>query len=85
MAATPPDAFLWLLLLIAAARPVFVEPPVTHEMPVRDLLLAIDLSQSMSERDFIDSATGERLDRLSAVKRVVADFIAKRKSDRIGF
>jgi Ca-activated chloride channel family protein len=75
---------LWILLLIAAARPVFLEPPVTHELPARDLLLAIDLSQSMSERDFIDGATGERLDRLSAVKRVVADFIAKRKGDRIG-
>jgi Ca-activated chloride channel homolog len=76
--------FLWVLLTIAAARPVFVEPPVTRELPARDLLLAIDLSQSMSERDFIDTATGERMDRLSAVKRVVADFVAKRKGDRVG-
>jgi Ca-activated chloride channel homolog len=76
--------FLWVLLTMAAARPVFVEPPVTGERPARDLLLAIDLSQSMSERDFIDTATGERTDRLSAVKRVVADFVAKRKGDRIG-
>jgi Ca-activated chloride channel homolog len=75
---------LWILLVIAAARPVFVEPPVTRDMPARDLLLAIDLSQSMSERDFIDTSTGERIDRLSAVKRVVADFVAKRKGDRIG-
>ncbi|SAK46088.1 von Willebrand factor type A domain protein [Caballeronia catudaia] len=75
---------LWILLLVAAARPVFVEAPVTRDMAARDLLLAIDLSQSMSERDFIDTATNERMDRLSAVKRVVADFIAKRKGDRIG-
>jgi Ca-activated chloride channel homolog len=76
--------FLWMLLVISAARPVFVEPPVTRDMPARDLLLAIDLSQSMSERDFIDTQSGERMDRLSAVKRVVAQFIAKRKADRIG-
>jgi Ca-activated chloride channel family protein len=76
--------FLWLLLLLAAARPVFVEAPVTRDMPARDLLLAIDLSQSMSERDFADGATGEHMDRLTAVKHVVADFIARRKGDRIG-
>lgn len=76
--------FLWVLLLIAAARPVFVEAPVTRDLPARDLLLAIDLSQSMSERDFVDGATGEHMDRLTAVKHVVADFIARRKGDRIG-
>ncbi|MDE1180946.1 VWA domain-containing protein [Paraburkholderia sp.] len=76
--------FVWVLLLIAAARPVFVEAPVTRDMPARDLLLAIDLSESMSERDFVDGATGERMDRLAAVKRVVAEFIAKRKGDRVG-
>jgi Ca-activated chloride channel homolog len=75
---------LWLLLVMAAARPVFVEPPVTRDMPARDLLLAIDLSQSMSERDFIDTSTGARMDRLSAVKRVVENFVAQRKDDRIG-
>jgi Ca-activated chloride channel homolog len=46
-------------------------------------MLAIDLSGSMATRDFVDPG-GERMDRLSAVKRVVADFIAKRKGDRIG-
>jgi Ca-activated chloride channel family protein len=75
---------LWTLLVIAAARPVYVEAPVTHEEPARDLMLAIDLSQSMSTRDFVNAATGERMDRLTAVKRVVADFVAKRKGDRIG-
>jgi Ca-activated chloride channel family protein len=75
---------LWALLVIAAAKPVYVEAPVTHEEPARDLMLAIDLSQSMSTRDFVNAATGERMDRLTAVKRVVADFVAKRKGDRIG-
>ncbi|CAB3787437.1 hypothetical protein LMG28688_02468 [Paraburkholderia caffeinitolerans] len=75
---------LWCLLLVAAAKPVYVEPPVTHDSPGRDLMLAIDLSQSMATRDFVSSATGERMDRLTAVKRVVADFIRKRTQDRIG-
>ncbi|MFT4432210.1 vWA domain-containing protein [Caballeronia sp. 15715] len=63
---------------------MFVEPPVMHDEPARDLMLAIDLSQSMSTRDFVNPQTGERMDRLTAVKQVVRDFVAKRKGDRIG-
>lgn len=75
---------VWLLVVMAAARPVHVEAPITHETPARDLMLAIDLSQSMGTTDFVSAATGERTDRLTAVKHVVADFIAKRRGDRIG-
>lgn len=75
---------VWALVVIAAARPVHVEAPITHESPARDLMLAIDLSQSMSTPDFVSAATGERTDRLTAVKRVVADFVAKRRGERIG-
>ncbi|OLL28668.1 hypothetical protein BTH42_26420 [Burkholderia sp. SRS-W-2-2016] len=74
---------LWILLVVAAAKPVFVEAPLIHDEPARALMLAIDLSGSMATRDFVD-ATGARLDRLSAVKRVVADFIARRGGDRLG-
>jgi Ca-activated chloride channel homolog len=74
---------LWVLLVIAAAKPVYVEAPIVREEPARDLMLAIDLSGSMATRDFVD-ATGVRMDRLSAVKGVVADFITKRKGDRLG-
>jgi Ca-activated chloride channel homolog len=74
---------LWALIVTAAAKPVHVEAPVTQEAPARDMMLAIDLSGSMATRDFVNAA-GEHMDRLSAVKRVVADFIAKRKTDRIG-
>ncbi|MFM0211528.1 VWA domain-containing protein [Paraburkholderia sediminicola] len=74
---------LWVLLVIAAAKPVYVEAPIVREEPARDLMLAIDLSGSMATRDFVDAA-GVRMDRLSAVKQVVADFIAKRKGDRLG-
>jgi Ca-activated chloride channel homolog len=74
---------LWVLLVCAAAKPVYVEAPIVRDEPARDLMLAIDLSGSMATRDFVDPA-GQRMDRFSAVKRVVADFIAKRHGDRIG-
>ena len=49
----------------------------------RDVLLAIDLSSSMEEEDFV-APDGENIDRLSAVKLVLDDFLAEREGDRIG-
>ena len=48
----------------------------------RDLMLAIDLSGSMDMHDM--ALDGQSMNRLSAVKRVVSDFIAQRKGDRLG-
>ena len=75
--------FCWCLTLLALARPVFVEPPVQKIQPARDLMLALDISQSMETPDFI-SPEGKRITRISAVKRVVDDFIQRRTGDRIG-
>lgn len=74
---------VWLLLLLALARPQWLEPPVTREMPTRDLLLLVDLSSSMNQEDFTD-ASGNKVDRLSAVKEVLGDFLSKREGDRVG-
>jgi secreted protein with Ig-like and vWFA domain len=60
-----------------------VEIPIEHQQPVRDLMLAIDLSQSMETTDFTD-ANGQKINRLAAVKDVVHGFIDKRKDDRLG-
>lgn len=79
----PLNLLVWALLLAACARPVLVEKPIEKERPVRDLMLAIDLSQSMETTDYL-GPDGTRVDRLTAVKRVVRDFIARRKDDRIG-
>jgi Ca-activated chloride channel family protein len=73
----------WGLLVAALARPVWIDPPVERIESARDLMLAIDLSQSMEATDFVD-ASGRRMNRLQAVKQVVAGFIARRKHDRIG-
>ncbi|MFI8481689.1 vWA domain-containing protein [Pseudomonas sp. NPDC078700] len=74
---------VWALLLFACARPVYVEKPIEHSQPTRDLMLAIDISQSMETRDY-SNANGEQTDRLSAVKDAVRGFIDERKDDRIG-
>jgi Ca-activated chloride channel family protein len=77
------NLLVWALLLVAASRPVLVEKPIERQQPVRDLMLAIDISQSMETTDFTD-ANGQKINRLAAVKEVVHGFIDKRKDDRIG-
>jgi Ca-activated chloride channel family protein len=74
---------LWLLLLFALARPQWLEPAVTREMPTRDLLLLVDLSSSMTQEDFTNG-DGKKVDRLTAVKEVLSDFLSRRQGDRVG-
>jgi Ca-activated chloride channel family protein len=73
----------WALVVLALARPQFVEPPMEKVLPARDLLLALDLSQSMDTNDF-KSPSGARETRVRAVQQVVREFVAQRKGDRIG-
>jgi Ca-activated chloride channel family protein len=73
---------VWLLAVLAAARPQFVGEPVSLPMTGRDLLLSVDLSGSMEEQDF--QLNGQWVDRLTALKAVAADFIERRLGDRIG-
>lgn len=73
----------WILVLTALARPQWLEPPITRTIPVRDLLLAVDLSGSMQTKDFTD-ANGKAVDRLTAVKQILDDFLSRRQGDRVG-
>lgn len=73
---------VWLLLVAAAARPVWQGEPVRIKSEGRDMLLVTDISTSMLENDFVFQQ--RRIDRLSAVKSVVADFVKRRSGDRIG-
>ncbi len=77
------ETLAWCLMVVAIARPQFVEPPIEKVEPQRDLLLALDLSQSMDTKDF-RSPEGSTEARVDAVRKVVADFVAKRPVDRIG-
>ena len=73
----------WALIVVALARPQFVESPIQKIQPGRDLMLALDISQSMETPDFFTSEH-KRIRRVDAVKQVVSDFIRRRKNDRIG-
>jgi len=75
-------AAAWLLLVGAGSRPQWLGDPVALPASGRDLMLAVDLSQSMSETDF--QIRGQTVDRLTATKWVAHDFIERRKGDRIG-
>ena len=73
---------VWLLLLLATAQPQWVGEPLQLPTSGRDLMLAIDLSGSMKEQDFV--LNGRAVDRLTASKNVANDFIQRRQGDRIG-
>ncbi len=74
---------VWALLVVSLARPQWVGEALNKTIASRDLLLAVDLSSSMKEQDFVNPA-GENIDRLTAVKLVVDDFLNHREGDRVG-
>lgn len=74
-------ALVWALLCIAAARPQQLGAPVQPPIEGRDLMLALDLSGSMSEPDM--ELGGAIVDRLTAAKAVLSDFIDRRAGDRM--
>jgi Ca-activated chloride channel family protein len=72
----------WCLLVLAAARPERIGDELDVSVAGRNLMLAVDLSGSMDQKDF--ELAGRRVDRLTATKAVASDFIARREGDRIG-
>lgn len=74
---------VWILLLLAATKPMYIGDPVEKELAARDVMLAVDISGSMETVDFA-TAEGKTIERLAAVKEVLRKFIADREKDRIG-
>jgi Ca-activated chloride channel homolog len=74
---------LWILVILALARPQLLEPPVSRILPTRDLMLLVDLSGSMETEDF-NNSQGNKVDRLTAVKEVLDEFLTRREGDRVG-
>jgi len=72
----------WFCLVLAAARPQWLGEPLELSVSGRDLMLAVDVSGSMHEQDFI--INNRRVDRLTAIKHVAGDFIERRTGDRLG-
>ena len=73
---------IWMLLVAAVARPALVGPGVPLPIEGRDIMMAIDLSGSMDERDF--AVNGRATTRLGVVKEAADAFIQRREGDRIG-
>ncbi|MGV6852359.1 MAG: vWA domain-containing protein [bacterium] len=73
---------IWIMLLIAAARPQWVGEPIPLPLEGRDLMLAVDISGSMETRDM--KLNGRQVTRLVAVKKILSDFIERRQGDRLG-
>jgi Ca-activated chloride channel family protein len=73
---------IWLLLLVAAARPTWIGEPIELPDSGRDLMLAVDISGSMQIEDMqVGKAVATRIE---AVRQLGAEFIASRKGDRLG-
>ena len=72
----------FLVLIFALARPQAGKKFTEISSEGIDIFLVLDVSGSMRAMDF--ERGGQRVDRLSIVKEVVADFIKKRPNDRMG-
>jgi Ca-activated chloride channel family protein len=72
----------WLCLIVAASRPFWLGEPIARTVSGRDLMLAVDISGSMSEVDMtINSAAASRIE---VLKIVAEKFIDRRQGDRLG-
>lgn len=75
-------SLLWLLLITAGAKPLWLGEPQPVTNSVRDLMLAVDISGSMETKDM--QLGTQMVDRLVGIKVVLDGFINKRTQDRMG-
>ena len=73
---------VWTLLVLAASRPQWLGESIALPVSGRDLMLAVDLSDSMRTSDF--KIETKRVNRLEATKQVASQFIERRHGDRLG-
>ena len=73
---------VWGLTVLGLARPERLGEPIVITSAARDIVLALDISGSMDERDF-QTSDGQPQQRLAVVKDVLAQFIADRDADRM--
>ena len=72
----------WVLLVFAGSRPQWLGESISISISGRDLMLAVDLSDSMRVSDF--KINDKEVNRLTATKYVASQFIEKRVGDRLG-
>ena len=77
---TPLLWLLWGLLVLSAARPQISSGIQEYTVPVRDIMLTLDISRSMLHQDMNEAGKS----RLDAVKEAATAFVGMRENDRIG-
>jgi len=73
---------IWMIIIVAAVNPVWIGEPIQLPTVGRNLMLAIDVSPSMQEKDM--ALGNQAVDRLTILKSVMSDFIDRREGDRLG-
>ena len=75
-------SMIWILVVLAAAQPYRLTPPIESIQVSREVLLALDVSGSMDIRDmFIED---QRVSRMESVQKVVNQFLQERETERFG-
>ena len=72
----------WIALLCAAAKPQRSGDPIPLPREGRDLMLAMDISDSMQTADML--VERQLIPRLVIVKYILSEFLKKREGDRVG-
>lgn len=72
----------WILMVLALSNPQWIGPPVQQTNDTHALMMALDISGSMSLDDMTNN--GQPITRLELVKNAAKQFIDKRTGDSIG-
>ncbi len=72
----------WIFLVAAAMRPQYIGEMQQISSEYRHLMLVLDVSDSMTEQDFV--INGKPVSRLHMVKVLAHDFLTHRKGDAVG-
>ena len=72
-------ALVWLLLVVAATRPQWLDEPLPVPTTARQMMLAIDTSGSMETQDMAGGAN-----RMQVVQAVASEFLRHRTGDQVG-
>lgn len=84
----------WIVITLCIARPVLIGKPIVTQKAGRDMMIAVDLSQSMEQKDYLlpseEPSQGGQLkaasnvSRLVALKSLLSSFSQQRDGDRLG-
>ena len=75
-------SLIWLGLVLALMRPQIAAEHANTPTDTRNLMLAVDLSDSMRTQDM--RVQGYATDRLTVIKLILSTFIEERQGDQIG-